>query len=37
MAIVTIPAENRTLKDREEITKYLAGIGIGYDRWDTSR
>src|SRR6185503_9269561 len=37
MAIVTIPAENRTLKDREEITKYLAGIGIDYDRWDTSR
>lgn len=37
MAIVTIPAENRTLKDRSEITEYLAGIGIDYDRWDTSR
>jgi len=37
MAIVTIPDENRTLEDREAITSYLAGIGIDYERWDSSR
>lgn len=37
MAIVTIPDENRTLQDRQAITEYLAGIGIDYERWDTSR
>lgn len=37
MAIVTIPGENRTLEDREAITAYLAGIGIDYERWDSSR
>jgi 1,2-dihydroxy-3-keto-5-methylthiopentene dioxygenase len=37
MAIVTIPDQNRTLQDREAITDYLAGIGIEYERWDSSR
>src|SRR6266446_7873508 len=37
MAIVTIPDQNRTLQDREAITGYLAGIGIDYERWDSSR
>jgi len=37
MAIVTIPDENRTLEAREDITSYLAGIGIDYERWDSSR
>jgi 1,2-dihydroxy-3-keto-5-methylthiopentene dioxygenase len=37
MAIVTIPDENRTIKDRETITSYLAGIGIDYERWDSLR
>ena len=37
MAIVTIPGENRTLKDRDAIKDYLAGIGIDYQRWDLSR
>jgi 1,2-dihydroxy-3-keto-5-methylthiopentene dioxygenase len=37
MAVVTITDENRTLKDPEAITGYLAGIGIDYERWDTSR
>ncbi len=37
MAIVTIPDQNRTLKERGAIADYLAGIGIDYERWDTSR
>jgi 1,2-dihydroxy-3-keto-5-methylthiopentene dioxygenase len=37
MAIVTIPDENRTLKDSETITSYLRSIGIDYERWDSSR
>src|SRR5215471_444199 len=34
MAIVRIPDENRTLREKEEITDYLASIGINYERWD---
>ncbi len=34
MAIVTIPDENRTLTDSDEITRYLAAIGITYERWE---
>ena len=34
MAIVRIPDENRTLSGEEEITDYLASIGIDYERWD---
>jgi 1,2-dihydroxy-3-keto-5-methylthiopentene dioxygenase len=37
MAVLTIPGENRTLKDLDEIEGYLAGIGIDYQRWDLSR
>jgi 1,2-dihydroxy-3-keto-5-methylthiopentene dioxygenase len=37
MAIVTLPDENRTIKDRETITSYLANIGIVYEQWDSSR
>ena len=37
MAIVTISDQNRTLQDREAITGYLAGIGIDYEQWDSSR
>ncbi len=37
MAIVTITDENRTLQDQEAITGFLAGIGLDYDRWDSSR
>ena len=36
MAIVTIPDENRTLRDIEAITGYLSGIGIDYERWEPS-
>ncbi|MEK6302600.1 MAG: cupin domain-containing protein [Acidobacteriota bacterium] len=34
MAIVTIPGENRTIKDQQAITDYLATIGIDYERWE---
>jgi 1,2-dihydroxy-3-keto-5-methylthiopentene dioxygenase len=34
MAIVSIPDENRTLKDTREITEYLASAGIDYERWE---
>lgn len=37
MAIVAIPAEDRTLHDEHAIKDYLAGIGIDYERWDLSR
>jgi len=37
MAIVTIPDENRTLSNEADITEYLGGIGIDYERWDLSR
>lgn len=35
MAIVNIPDKNIVLKDPNEITSYLANIGIDYERWDT--
>jgi 1,2-dihydroxy-3-keto-5-methylthiopentene dioxygenase len=37
MAIVTIPEENRTIKDAGEITERLAAIGIDYERWEPAR
>ena len=33
MALLTIPAEDRTLTDSEAIAAYLAGCGIDYERW----
>lgn len=33
MATVRIPDENRTLVDPDAVTKYLATIGIAYERW----
>jgi 1,2-dihydroxy-3-keto-5-methylthiopentene dioxygenase len=36
MAIVTIPDENRTLSDTEEVTDYLSSLGIDYERWNPS-
>lgn len=36
MAIVTIPDENRTLKDAAEVAEYLSSIGINYERWEPS-
>ncbi|MEN3332916.1 MAG: 1,2-dihydroxy-3-keto-5-methylthiopentene dioxygenase [Blastocatellia bacterium] len=37
MAIVNIPDENCTLRDSDEITAYLARLGITYERWETAR
>ena len=36
MAVLTIPQENRQITDPAEIKSYLAGIGIGYDQWQSS-
>lgn len=36
MAIVKIPDKNLTLENADEITKYLASIGIDYERWETN-
>jgi 1,2-dihydroxy-3-keto-5-methylthiopentene dioxygenase len=33
MAILNIPDENRTISDSEEVTTYLSGLGIDYERW----
>src|SRR4051812_46017095 len=33
MANVRIPDENRTLTDQDEVTRYLATLGIDYERW----
>lgn len=37
MAIVNIPNKNEVLKDSSEITAYLSGIGIEYERWDADQ
>jgi 1,2-dihydroxy-3-keto-5-methylthiopentene dioxygenase len=37
MAVVRIPNENRTLREKEEITDYLATIGIDYEHWNLSK
>ena len=37
MAIVTIPDENRTIREVEAITQYLSSIGIDYERWKPSK
>ncbi|MBC7898556.1 MAG: cupin domain-containing protein [Saprospiraceae bacterium] len=34
MAVVSVPDKNLTLKDKEEIVSFLAGIGIDYNHWD---
>ena len=36
MALLTIPDEKRTLSDKAEVTRYLAGMGIDYERWEPS-
>jgi len=33
MATVRIPAERRTITDQREVTSYLTGLGIDYERW----
>jgi len=36
MATVRIPAERRTLSDQDEVTRYLATLGIDYERWPSA-
>ncbi len=36
MATVRIPDEQRTLTDQDEVTRYLATLGIDYVRWPNS-
>ncbi|HEX4004392.1 MAG TPA: cupin domain-containing protein [Candidatus Acidoferrales bacterium] len=36
MALVRIPDEKRSIAEPTEITKYLATIGIDYERWDAT-
>ena len=36
MALVRIPDEKRSLSEAGEITRYLAGLGIDYERWEPS-
>lgn len=33
MAIVSLPGENKTIRDEATIRDYLASLGIGYERW----
>ena len=35
MAVLRIPDEKRSLREREEVRDYLAGIGIEYERWQS--
>jgi 1,2-dihydroxy-3-keto-5-methylthiopentene dioxygenase len=34
VAIVSIPDENKNLTEEAEIRRHLAGIGVGYERWE---
>jgi len=35
VAVLRIPDENRSLREHDEVRDYLAGIGIGYERWES--
>ena len=35
MALVSIPGEDRTLRDPQDVTTFLRANGIEYERWDT--
>jgi len=35
VAVLRIPDENRSLREHHEVRDYLAGIGIGYERWES--
>src|SRR5260370_38768670 len=36
VAVLRIPDENRSLRERDEVRGYLAGIGIDYERWEAA-
>ena len=35
MAVVTVPDQNLTLTEADEIKDYLGSIGVDYERWET--
>jgi len=37
MAVVRIPDQNVTLRDRESVTSHLASVGIHYEHWELPR
>jgi 1,2-dihydroxy-3-keto-5-methylthiopentene dioxygenase len=37
MAVVRVPDQNRTIRERQEITDFLASIDIRYEHWDLRR
>jgi 1,2-dihydroxy-3-keto-5-methylthiopentene dioxygenase len=37
MAVVTIPSEQRTLRDPAEVRSYLASINIRSEQWEADR
>jgi len=37
MAVLRIPEENRTITGKDDVTDYLAKIGIEYDVWEPSQ
>jgi len=37
MAVLTIPDEDLKVEGETEIRAHLAGLGIGFERWDLSR
>lgn len=34
MAVVSIPQQDRTIQDTQELTQFLASINIDYERWE---
>ena len=36
MAVLRIPDQERTLREYDEVQKYLGGIGIEYERWEAT-
>ncbi len=36
MATLRIPGENRAITDPQDVSAYLAGMGIDYERWESS-
>jgi 1,2-dihydroxy-3-keto-5-methylthiopentene dioxygenase len=36
MAVVTIPIEDRVIRDQQELTQFLGSLGVDYERWEPS-
>ena len=37
MAVVKIPAQDKVIEHQQEVTAFLAGNGIEYERWTLDR